>query len=496
MKNRHAGLSQTASAAKVGISERSGRRIEKGELQPQRHQARHWRTRKDSFFEVWESELEPLLQREPSLTGTTLWEVLDERYPGVYPESKLRSLQRRVKHWKGCKGPDKEVMFRQSMPAGQQGLSDFTHPNTPITIAGEAFDHMLYQYRLAYSGWRSVTVIQGGESYSALADGLQNALHQAGGSPLEHRTDSLSAAYVNQAQEQTLTRQYQALCQHYRMTASRNNRGVSHENGAIETAHGSFKHRLSQALKVRGSTDFESVQAYQQLVNKIAKQLNRRCQGRFRDEQKHLQPLPKRRFMDFSELSAKVTSSSTINVRHCLYSVPSRLIGEHLRIHLYHDRLLGFLGSNLVFELARIYPKPGYKRARQIDFRHVIHVLSAKPQAFRYSQIRDDLFPTPAYQTLWTLIDQQLEPRAACKWMVGVLRLVAEDERRLGLADELLAQAGEQGDETALPDLKTLQNRFMAAPPQAAAAIPLAQHSLQSYDSLLSSRWTQEVAHV
>lgn len=40
------------------------------------------------------------------------------------------------------------------MPAGHQGLPDFTHSNTAITIAGEPIKHLLYQLRLAFSGWR------------------------------------------------------------------------------------------------------------------------------------------------------------------------------------------------------------------------------------------------------------------------------------------------------------------------------------------------------
>lgn len=37
----------------------------------------------------------------------------------------------------------------------------------------------------------------GGESYVALAEGLQNALWALGGSPIDHRSDSLSAAFRN-----------------------------------------------------------------------------------------------------------------------------------------------------------------------------------------------------------------------------------------------------------------------------------------------------------
>ena len=197
MKSRQTGQSQEIAAAKAGISVRSGRRIEKH--QRPRKQPRHWRTRQDPFEAVWEAELMPLLAGEPELTGTTLWEYLETQYPGQYPETLLRTLQRRVKHWRATQGPSKAVIFRQSVPAGHQGLSDFTHPRSIITIAGEPFDHLLYQFRLAFSGWRSVHIIRGGESYSGLADGLQNALHKLGGVPYEHRTDSLSSAYGNTA---------------------------------------------------------------------------------------------------------------------------------------------------------------------------------------------------------------------------------------------------------------------------------------------------------
>jgi len=88
-------------------------------------------------------------------------------------------------------------------------LSDFTRPRKAVTIAGEPFDHLLYQFRLAYSHWRAVHIIRDGESYSALADGLQTALHKLGGAPREHRTDSLSAAYVNANQKQELTQAYE-----------------------------------------------------------------------------------------------------------------------------------------------------------------------------------------------------------------------------------------------------------------------------------------------
>jgi len=487
MKSRQAGLTQEVSAAKAGISVRSGRRVEKGERPA--IQERNWRTRRDPFVAVWESELVPLLDREPSLTGITLWDYLDEKYPEQYPERLLRTLQRRVKHWQATQGPEKEVMFRQSVPAGHQGLSDFTHPNTAITIAGAPFKHLLYQFRLAFSGWRSAHIVQGGESYSALADGLQTALHKLGGAPKEHRTDSLSAAYVNTAQKQRLTEDYEALCRHYRMRPTTNNLGVSHENGAIEAAHGSLKRRIEQAIKLRGSADFPSIRAYREFVERIADKLNKRCKGRLAEEQPVLMPLPQHRYIDYAELSVKVTSSSTMVVKRALYTVPSRLIGETVRVHLYHDRLQCFVGQTRVITLPRVYPATPAGRARRIDYRHIIHSLAAKPQAFRFSQLRDDLLPGPRYRELWCLAEQQFAPQDACKWMVTVLRIAADYDCEGSLAFELIPQT--QGGQ--LPDLKSLQAKYLrhTKPP----AIPVRQHQIADYDRLLTGQWTGQEVH-
>jgi hypothetical protein len=476
MKHRQTGLNQEVSAAKSGVSSRSGRRIEKqGSTTKKPH---NWRTREDPFAEVWKADLLPLLTREPTLTGLTLWEYLEERYPQQHPCSQLRTLQRRVKHWRATLGPDKPVIFRQSVPPGQQGLSDFTHPDSEVTIAGQPFNHLIYQFCLAFSGMRYAHIVQGGESYSALAEGLQNALHKIGGSPLEHRTDSLSAAYVNQHEQKRLTQAYEGLCQHYGMTGTTNNPGISHENGAIETAHASLKHRLDQTLKLRGSADFASIAEYQAFIDRSIERLNRMTQTRFQEEQRQLQPLPVYRFMDYSELCVKVTTSSTISVKRGLYTVPSRLIGETLRLHLYHDKLIGFIGQTKVIELSRVYPKKPTERARRIDYRHVIHALAAKPQAFRFCQFRDELFPDDNYQKLWQLVDQQLPARDACKWMVVVLRIAAEHACEKTLGSTLLQQAQTNN----LPDIKALQASYLKPARQSATT---KQHEVNDYDHLL-----------
>ena len=61
MKHRQS-TTQELSAAKAGISIRTGRRIEKGEKPDS--VKRYWKTRKDPFEAVWSSVLEPLLEQD------------------------------------------------------------------------------------------------------------------------------------------------------------------------------------------------------------------------------------------------------------------------------------------------------------------------------------------------------------------------------------------------------------------------------------------------
>jgi hypothetical protein len=81
--------------------------------------------------------------------------------------------ERRIRLWQALHGPERDVIFRQEHPPGQQALSDFTEvTELGVTIAGVLLDHRLYHFRLALSGWEQAHVILGGESFVALAEGL------------------------------------------------------------------------------------------------------------------------------------------------------------------------------------------------------------------------------------------------------------------------------------------------------------------------------------
>jgi len=474
--------SQAGAAAKAGISERSARRLDSLESLPSQRSQRQWRTRPDPLAEVWEPELLPLLEANPQLNAVTLLEELQRRRPGEYGPATLRTLQRRIRQWRAAHGREREVFFAQEHPPGRQGLSDFTDAGgLGVTIEREPFAHLLYQFALAHSGWRSSNVVEGGESFQALSTGLQSALWNLGGAPEEHRTDSLSAAFKNLAdpEKREWTERYSSLCAHYGMRPSRNNPGESHENGSIESRHGSLKTALRQALLLRGHSDFDDRTAYDAFVQTIVQRLNARVEKRLAVERAMLRPLPARRTAEFHELPARVSKYGVFTVKGSLYSAPSRLIGHRVTVREYTDRIECWLGGQLVFDCPRALRRNGEHRARQIDYRHLVEGLKRKPGAFARWVFRDEVFPRAIYRQTWETLCAQLPERQACKLIVGLLALAADGhEAALALELEQLHASNE------LPNLETLTQQLAPRPtiiPTVAVLLP----ELKAYDALI-----------
>jgi len=474
--------SQVKSSAKTGISERSGRRIDKGVHQTQQL-PRQYRTRKDPFNGLFEEHLVPLLKDNPALQPITLLDVLEEKAPGQFDQSHLRTLQRRVKRWRVKEGPEQEVIFLQHHIPGDMGISDYTWMNKlNITLGGNEFKHKLFHYRLVYSGWTYVQVSLGGESFESLSSGLQNAFWRSCGVPKSHRTDSLSAAFNNHHEEAVLTERYKKLCKYYGVVATRNNKGVAHENGAIESAHGHLKRKIDQQLMLRGHRDFIDLVEYEAFIHAIVGKINRQCKTRFEEEKPCLQNLPSRRTNDFSELHVKVSSSSTINVKRVLYTVPSRLIASTLLVHIYDDRLALFYGHELTLTLPRLYAQQA-NRKRCVDYRHVIHSLAKKPNAFRNSLLREDLIPQGDYALIWAVLTQNGLSDRDCRFMVDLLVLADNYDCEQALGRYVLS-ALEDGHKTSIERCRDLFGPDYIEIPKLVSR----QHSLASYDCLMGGQ--------
>jgi hypothetical protein len=468
-------------AAKAGFSAATAYRIERDPQLPSQKKAPRGRRRPDPLATVWDSEVVPLLKSMPGLRPVAIFEEICRRHPESGSRFR-RTLERRIRGWRALNGPERDVIFRQEHPPGRLGLLDFTDMgDLGISVADVPLDHRLYHFRLAFSGWEHGHIVLGGESFVALAEGLQNALWTLGRAPLQHRSDSLSAAFRNLDREaqQDLTRRYEALCAHYRMAPTRNNRGLAHENGSIESPHGHLKQAIRDAPLLRASRNFDTLDAYRRFVAEIVGRRNARLAKRLDLERPALQPLPARRTTDYEETIVTVTSSSGFTLRKVFYSVPSRLIGHRLRVRLYDDRLECFLGATPLMTLRRGRPRPDGKHGHVVDYRHVIHALRRKPMALLNLVYREQLFPRRAYRRAFEVLLTARSEKEACRTMVGLLALAHDRACEAELAEIIDAEL----DAGRVPDLDALRRRFGPDP----AAIPLITVTLASlhlYDEL------------
>lgn len=476
--------STAVAAAKASISVATAYRIEKDPRLPSQKKPVRGRRRPDPLEAIFDAEIVPLLKAAPGIRPVAIFEEMMRRHPQLGSGIR-RTLERRIRSWRAIHGEEQEVIFRQAHEPGRLGLSDFTDMNAcGVTIAGAPLDHRLYHFRLAYSGFEHAHVVLGGESFVALAEGLQNALWSLGGVPREHRSDSLSAAFRNLDSDarEDLTRRYGELCGHYGMRPTRNNAGVAHENGAIEGPHGHLKRAIEDALLMRGSREFDDLGLYRRFVDEIVSRMNARNAKRIDIERSELKELPDRRTADYEEVTVRVTSAGGFTLRKVFYTVPSRLIGHRLRVRLYDDRLDVFIGGTHLMMLPRGRASSSGKHDQVVNYRHVIHSLRRKPMALLNLVYRDQLFPREAYRRTFELLLERLPERQACRIMVEILGLAHERSCESALAAHLSACL----ETRQLPDMAALRARF-APDPAALPNVVVHLAPLNAYEALLDT---------
>ena len=471
--------SQVIAAAKSGISELSGRRIDKSQHQPSSSIPREYRTRPDPLDAIWASIVVPLLESCPSITVVGVFDHLCEVRPDSFNPKSRRTLERRVKEWRHLYGQNQPVIFRQLKEYGQLGIADFTFADFDITINQVPLKHRLFNYRLPASGWSFAQVVYGGESFSALVTGLQRAFRASGGVPNELRTDSLSAAYNNSGSQAIFAEQFSGFIDHYQLKASRNNRGIAHENGAIESPNNHLKNQLRQALLVRGSHDFATTTEYEIFVADIVERRNRRIKHLLVEEQRQLQALPAFDSVNYTEHRIKVRTTSAFQLKRVSYSVPSRLIGCMVNVRLFDDHLDVFVGGKLSLTLTRVHTTR-VKQAQLIDYRHLIEALMKKPRAFRTYQWREQLLPSEDYRLIWQYVDKHLTADEASYYLVKLLHLAHKSDQEGALGRFVLAGI----DTGILPTIIDCETRYLTD--EKWVMTPhVQQHPLSSYQAIL-----------
>jgi hypothetical protein len=480
---------QELAAAKAGMDVKTARKyLDDGRLPSERKLERTWRTRSDPFEGVWE-EIRQQIEVNPGLEAKTLFEALQRKYPGEFADGQLRTLQRQIKRWRATEGPGREVFFAQKHVPGRLSQSDFTYMNElGITIGGQSFPHMLYHFVLTYSNWEAVTLCYS-ESFESLSDGLQNALWELGGVPLEHRTDRLSTAVNNMSDEKEFTSRYEALLRHHRLEGRKIQAGKANENGDVEQRHHRLKRAIDQALLLRGSRDFASIAEYKEFLRLLLAQLNAGRRERLAVEMQYLRALPERRLESTKRAKAKVDSGSIIYVDRNAYSVNSRLIGEQVEARLNTETVEVWYAGRKVEQMPRLRGRGKHR----VDYRHIIDWLVRKPGAFENYRYREELFPTSRFRMVWDAL-REVAPLRANKRYLAMLQLAAEEgETRVDEALRCLLEEGEISEgKLTVEVVRGILSQEASVPPPTHIAV--AEVALASFDELLSGGRETEVA--
>ena len=482
MREREKGRTQEQAAARANL--RSRKTVAKYErleqLPSERQQPRQYRTRSNPFEDDWPT-VEKMLEDAPALEAKALFEWLCERHPGRYQSGQLRTFQRHVSTWRALHQKQTAILEQVHRP-GEVLQTDGTWlTELGVTIQGQPFKHLLIHSALCYSNWEWGRIAQS-ESLVALQLGLQSTLIKLGHIPKHHRTDNSSAAtYRPGAQAQANSKReytdgYLQLLDHYGLKPQKTNLNSPQENGDVESSNGGLKRAIEQYLLLRGSRDFESIEAYEDFLFDVMDRRNRSRQKRLTEELAVMKPLSATPLATNRQIRVRVTRNSLIRVQKNVYSVPTSLIGRRVTVRIHEWHLDVYYQTHLVETLPRLVGK----KQHRVNYRHVIDSLLRKPGGFRDYRYRDDLFPSLIFRRAWECLNRRKSPRKADLVYLRILRLAARKmESEVAAALDKLLAATESWDETDVEHI--LQPDPIQVPQLACGKVHLRQ-----YDQLLS----------
>ena len=293
-----------------------------------------------------------------------------------------------------------------------------------------------------------------------------------------HKIPEGQAEHV-EGNQRAFNTEYVALMRHLGMTPRLIELGEKEQNGDVEASNGAIKRRLEQALLVRGSRDFEGVDAWQAFVDETLRKANANRGRRVAEDLAAMRELDVAKLPEHVEEEVQVSEWSTVRVKHCAYSVPSRLIGEWVRVRIFEDRLEVRFADELQLACERLRGR-GLHR---IDYRHVIWSLVRKPGGFARYVYREEMFPSLVFREAYDAIQAAQPGTRGDLAYLRILHLAASTmESDVAAA---LAQLQTAGTPITVDAVKALTTPAAAVAVPALAAMPV---DLTEYDALLDAQ--------
>jgi hypothetical protein len=259
--------------------------------------------------------------------------------------------------------------------------------------------------------------------------------------------------------------------------------GKANENGDVEQRHYRLKRAVGQALLLRDSRDFGSLEEYREFLRRLLAQLNAGRRQRLAAEMQYLRALPERRIESAKRVRVKVDSGSLVYVDRNVYSVISRLIGEQVEARLEAELIEVWYAGRKVEQLPRLRGRGKHR----VDYRHVIDWLVRKPGAFENYRYREELFPTSRFRMVWDAL-RELAPAKANRRYLEILELAAKrSEARVDEVLRNLLEEGELGEGKLNAEVvQAILAREESLVPVPATQVTVVDVALTSFDVLLA----------
>lgn len=176
-------------------------------------------------------------------------------------------------------------------------------------------------------------------------------------------------------------------------------------------------------------------------------------------------------------MDLKVGPSSTIRVKHNVYSVDSRLIGELITVRLYAEYLEVWHGQRCLERIPRLRGAGKYR----VNYRHIIDWLVRKPGAFENYRYQGELFPTSRFRMAYDFLKKRHVLPVAVKQYLSILHLAATESENL--VDNALRLLLEQEENFTVENVEEIV--FSGTRLQPVTEVSIDPVTLESYDQLL-----------
>jgi DNA-binding transcriptional regulator YhcF (GntR family) len=335
-----------------------------------------------------------------------------------------------------------------------------------VVLRGVKTKTFLFTLRLSYSG-KAVHRAFATQGQEAFLEGHVHAFTELGGTPIDKiRYDNLKAAVsrVLMGRGREESDRWVAFRSHFGFDAFYCHPGQegAHEKGGVEGEGGRFRRTHCVPMPVVDSIE----QLNDLLTAADAKDDHRRIGNRTTTvghdwvfERETLRPLPSEEFPTWLTLTPRVDRYARVTVRQRQYSVPARLIGRRVRVHLGASALVIFDGKAVVARHERLIAAG----AQSLQLDHYLEILQRKPGALPGAtalvQARAAGVFTAAHEAFWAAARKAHGDAGGTQALIEVLLL----HRHQTTDDVITGISAALAVGSANPDVVAVETRKAAA---------------------------------